>query len=378
MTRRLPRALLGLETRYVARLYVAHTVLVTFLVLVLVLALDLAGHFDRVLSAQGIVEIPDGAWRLAYYLWLRAEYNLPAILPIALTIGILWVEVRLTQGYERTMIANTGRSPGLSLLPALIVGLGVGVGQYALQAHVRPHAVTAQGEAGFRFYGSRFTAGTAPQSWRDFGSTIVYAGIRFAADGPVFVDARLYFFDDDDRLTRIVWADAAQPTDAGLLLQGEHASWPATDDPGDLVPMVMNGDWLSYAGVAPRFLPQPVLTRIAAAASGVPAQGAYRAALHERWAAIASSLATSLLVAGLSLRWMAARRGLGVPLVIVGISYVLHIAGNVLSVLGEYERLSPLVAAWALPVSLIVGSLVVILIGHWRIRRLLADLSPAG
>ncbi|MCB1404708.1 MAG: LptF/LptG family permease [Rhodobacteraceae bacterium] len=368
MIRRFPLALFGLETRYVARLYLLHTLLVAALVLALVLALDLAGRFDRVLSAEGIVETPDGALRLVYYLWLRAAYNLPAILPIALAIGILWVEVRLTQGYERSMIANTGRAPGLSLVPALVVGLAVGLGQYALQAHVRPYAVAAQGEAGFRFYGSRFRAGTAPRAWRDFGDTLIYAGIRFAADGPVLVNARLFLFDADDRLLRVIWTDAARPTEAGLMLEGDHASWPAEGDTGALVPLMMNADWLSYAGVAPRFLPQPVLRRIAAAESGVPTQGAYRAALHERWAAIAGSLALALLVAALSLRWMAARRGLLVPLVIVGAAYSLHIAGNVFSALGEYERLSPLTAAWGLPVVLLAGCGLVLGVEHWRVR----------
>lgn len=377
MRRRYPFALLGLETRYVARLYLAHTALVTFLALGLVLALDLAGHFDRVLTAQGSVEAPEGALRFAYYLWLRAEYNLPAILPISLAIGILWVEFRLTQGYERSMIANTGRAPGLSLMPALIVGLTVGLGQYALQAYVRPHAVAAQGEAGFRYYGPRFNTGTAPRSWRDFGDTLVYAGIRFAADGPVLVGARLFLFDENDRLVRVVWTDTARPTDTGLLLEGEHYSWPAEEQPGNLFPLMIDGDWLSYAGVAPRFLPQPVLSRIAAAESGVPAQGTYRAALHERWASVASSLATALLVAGLSLRWMATRRRFAVPLAIIGISYTLHIAGNVLSALGEYERLSPLAAAWGLPLCVLAGSLAVILVGHWRVRRRLAILTPA-
>lgn len=378
MTWRRPLALFGLETRYVARLYLIRTMLVAFLALVLVLALDLAGRFDQVLSAQSVVEIPDGAWRLAYYLGLRAGYNLPAILPIALAIGVLWAELRLTQGHERAMIAYTGRAPALSLLPALVVGLLVGLVQFALIAQVRPYTVAAQGEAGFRYYGSRYFGGTTQRSWRDFGDTLVYAGIRFAADGPVLVDARLFLFDDDDQLVRVVWADAAQPTAAGLLLSGDHAAWPALDSPGALVPLMIDADWLSYAGVTPRFLPQPVLQRIATATSGVPAQPAYRAALHERWAAIAGSLAMAVLMASLSLRWMAIRRGLLVPLAIAGIGYAMQIAGNVLSALGEYERVSPVLAAWGLPGAVLAGCLVAILAGHWRVRRRLAALRLDG
>jgi lipopolysaccharide export system permease protein len=379
LTRR-PFSLFGLETRYVARLYFMRTLLVTLMVMVLVLALDLAGRFDRVLTAQGLVETPEGALRLAYYLWLRSEYNLPAVLPIALMIGILWVEFSLTRGHERAMIANTGRAPGLSLVPAVLVGLAVGLTQYGLLAHVRPHAVEAQGEAGFRFYGSRFTGGTAPPAWRDFGDTVVRAGIRFGAETPVLVDLRLFAFDADNRLVLVVWSDVARPAAGAMQLEGEYARWPvdptADDDTAHLLDLAIDPDWLSYAGVQARFLPQPVLSRIAAAETGVPAQWAYRTALHERWAAIAGGVAMALLVASLSLHWVAERRGILRPLLILAAGYTLHLTGNVFSALGEYGLLAPVPAAWSPAAAVLAGCLLALLVNHWRVARRLASLRP--
>jgi lipopolysaccharide export LptBFGC system permease protein LptF len=391
MTRR-PLSILGLETRYVARLYLMRTLLVTVLLLTLVLALDLAGRFDRVVAAQGLVETPEGALKLAYYLLLRAEYNLPAILPIALAIGILWVEIRLTQGHERAMIANTGRARWLSLVPAVLVGLAVGLTQFTLLSHARPHAVQAQGEAGFRFYGSRFTGGQAPRSWRDFGDTILNAAIRFTPEGPVLIGVRLFVFDADNRLIEVIWADSARPEAGGLTLEGSHARWSvdavlpgvtaaghgADDRPDDHVALDINADWLAYAGVEARFLPNPVLTRIAAAPSGVPAQGAYRSALHERRAAVVAGIAMALLIAALSLRWLAERRGLIAPALILGAGYALQLGSNVFSALGEYERLHPALAAWGLPCAVLAGCVGIVALGHWRVARRLARLRPGG
>lgn len=379
MTRR-PLFLLGLETRYVTRLYLVHTVLVVFLILAPVLALDLAGHFDRVLTVQGRVETPDGALRLVYYLWLRAEYNLPAVLPIALMIGIVWVELRLTRGYERAMIANTGRAPGLSLVPAVLVGLVVGLTQYALLAHVRPHAVEAQGEAGFRYYGSRFTGGTASPAWLDFGSTLVRAGVRFDAETPVLVDLRLFALDAENRLAMAVWSDEARPVQGGLALEGDHARWP-DDTEGNAentppVPLSINSDWVSYAGVQPRFVPQSVLARIATAETGVPEQSAYRTALHERWAAIAGGVAMALLAASLCLHWLTERAGIKRPLAILAMGYALHLAGNVFSTLGEFGIIAPVAATWSLPVAVLLACLLALLANHWRVTRRIAALKP--
>lgn len=364
-----PLAVFGLETRYVARLYALRTALVVALALALVLALDLAGHYDRVLTAQGVAAMPEGAPRLAWYLWLRALYNLPAILPIGMGIGIVWVEFDLTRGHERAMIANTGRAPLLSLMPALVVGVAFGLAQVALLAHVRPHAVKAQGEAGFRYYGAGFAGGSAPPEWHDFGAALVHAGLRFEATGPVLVDLRLFLLDGENRLERVIWADEARPVDGAVLLAGAHATWPTEGLSDARVPLAINTDWLAHAGVEPRLLPQGALTRIAHAASGVPAANAYRAALNERHAALAAMVAMALLVASLSLRWLAARRGLMAPLVILGAAYALNLGGNVFSALGEYGRIAPVWAAWGLPVAVLGGCALVLGIGGWRMRR---------
>lgn len=373
--KRYPYALFGLETAYVSRLYLLRTVVVTGLVLVLILALDLAGNSENVLAAQGIVTVPEGAQRLAYYALLRAEYNLPAILPIGLAVGILWSELRLTRGHERAMIANTGRSPLVSLVPALLIGLAIGSAQFVLFAYARPHAVQAQGEAGFRYYGPRFNQGTSRRVWFDFDGTLINAAIRFAPEGPVLTDMRLFVLDSQNRLQRMVWAERAYPVAGGLALDhGLH--WPHDPTVSDREALVINPDWLAWAQVEPRLVPQSVLSRIAAAEEGsVPNHTAYLAALQERSATLASAVAMALMVASLCLHWMSARPGIVVPGMILAAGYALNLAGNVFSVLGEYGRLSPAVSSWSLPIAVLTACLGAVVAKHWSVTRRLRNLA---
>lgn len=370
MSARLPLALFGHETRYVTRLYLVRIVVVALVIMTLVLALDLASRFDQVLAAQGVVEVPQGFERLTYYMLLRAGYNLPAILPLATAIGIVWAEFRLVRGHERAMIANTGRAPGLSLVPAAFVGILVGLLQSTALADLRPMTVEAQGTAGFRDYGARFKGATVAPKWLFLDGRILLTSIRFDPTGPVLEDLRIFEFDADERVSRLIWAPEGRPVDGGLALLGAVAAWPAGSAP-DRVSMALNMDWLSFAGVEPRFIPRDVLTRIAEARGGVPGQSAYRAAMHERWAAIGMGLAMALAVAALSLFTMAERRGFATPFLILGAAYLLHVGQNVLSVLGEYQHLPPGVSAWLLPGVLLSGTLGVVALRAWRVARAL-------
>jgi lipopolysaccharide export system permease protein len=374
---RRPLRLLGLETRYVARLYALHIGVVLVLILALVLGLDVAGQFDRVMTAQGRVALPEGGARLAYYAALRLGYNLSAILPIALAIGILLAEVRMARSNERAMLANTGRAPSLSLVPALLVGLAVGAVQYTLLAHVRPYAVAAQGEAGFRDYGPRFQGGITAPIWFDIDGTLLKTQIAFTPAGPELLNLRMFRFDADSGLVQQIWAAHAQPLNNGLALTGPSQVWPR--DPGsgplDHIAIAINPDWLAYAGVPPRFVPQAVLTRILTDPVGVPNSANYQAIAQERWAAVALCVAIAAVMATLCLLLLGPRMRLFLPLAIAVAGYGTHVAGNIILTLGEFGRLPPLIAAWALPIALLVAVALFVLWFEARVRRKLAGLS---
>jgi lipopolysaccharide export system permease protein len=374
---RRPLRVLGLETRYVARLYAFYIVVVLIMVSARVLGLDVAGQFDLVMTAQGRVALPEGGVRLAYYAALRLGYNLPAMLPIALAIGILWAEVRLARGNERAMLANTGRAPSLSLVPALLVGLAVGVVQYTLLADVRPYAVAAQGEAGFRNYGPRFREGVTAPMWFDIDGTLLQTQILFTPEGPELRNLRLFRFDADYRLVQQIWAMRAQSIDNGLALTGASQVWPDNPSSGPLdhIAIAINPTWLDYAGVPPRFLPRAVLARILADPGGVPNKAHYQIIAQEGRAAVALCVAISAVTSTLCLLLLGSRMRLYLPLAIATVGYGIHLAGNIIVTLGEFGRLPPLIAAWSLPVTLLVGAALFILWFEARVRRKLARLN---
>ena len=371
MSARFPLALFGHETRYVTRLYLLRTLAALLVILSVVLALDLATRFDQVIAARGPVEVPQGIERLLYYALLRAAYNMPAILPLATAIGIVWAEFKLVRGHERAMIANTGRAPALSLVPAVIIGLLVGALQSVLLADLRPWSVEAQGTAGFRDYGARFTGATVAPKWLLVDGRILRSSIRFAPTGPVLTDLRIFEFDERDRLSQMIWAEEGHPSDQGLALSGARAAWPA-EQASDRVQMALDPDWLAYAGVEPRFIPRATLERIATARGGVPEQAAYRAAMNDRRAAIGMGLAMAVAVAALCLFTLSERRGLATPFVILGAAYAMHVAQNVLSVLGEFQHLGPHLSAWALPGLVLTATAAMVAWRAWSVARALS------
>lgn len=374
---RRPLRLFGLETRYVARLYVVHIGVVLVLISALVLGLDVAGQFDLVMAAQGRTALPEGGSRLAYYAWLRFCFNLPAILSIALAIGILWAEIRLARGNERAMLANTGRAPSLSLVPALLVGLAVGALQYNALAHVRPHAVAAQGEAGFRDYGLKFRGGVTAPMWLDIDGTVLQAQIDFGPDGPELRSLRAFRFDEGNRLTQQIWAARGEVVSTGLRLTGASQVWPEdpASGPPDHIAIRINPTWLEYVGVPPRFLPQPVLARILAEPGGVSNRAQYQAIAQESRAAILLCMAIAAVMATLSLLLLGPRMRLVLPLAIAGLGYGIHLAATILLTLGEFGRVSPVMAAWSLPVALLGAVLLVLTWQEARVRRRLAQIT---
>ena len=83
-------------------------------------------------------------------------------------------------------------------------------------------------------------------------------------------------------------------------------------------------------------------------------------------------LAMALGVAALCLCALRDRGGLARPLAILAAAYALHVAQIVLSVLGQYQRLDPLLSAWALPGAALAGIAAGLGWQAWRVARALA------
>lgn len=382
------RALFGIETRYVTRVYLQRVFIVGAAVLAIVLSLDLATNLAWVMSEQSAAAGREGFARLAFYLGLRAAYNLPAIVPIAAVIGVVWAEFGLAAAHERIMIFNSGRAPVRSLMPALLVGILLGLTQFAALSYARPLSVEEQARSGFRDFGPRYRAGgTTGHKWIAIEDGFVHARIDFGP--PVSLrDVMVYGLGPDGRLDIVVSAERARPTGQAGLWQFAGGSWwerpPAGGgQTGGVMPvesafelaeisLPLDPLWVDYSEVPARFLPQPVVRALAAGGPGVPEAFGYRTNYQERLAAFIHPLAMTLLGATLCLIMLRPRVPPLAPLTIGMAGYAIHVASKILSMLGEYGYIPPVVAAWTLPLAVAAGCLLLLHLRDRRVRRALA------
>ncbi len=356
MRQALAFALFGIETRYVARLYLLRLGIVAFAIAAVVLAIDIAGNFDAVMAAAGPRALPDGMSRVSVYLLLRLAYNLPAILPLATAIGIVWAEWSLARGLERTIIVNTGRSPFVSMVPVLLVGLLIGGLQYSALSVVRPMAVAAQGSMGFRYHGPRLAGATVETRWIALEGAVMHTGIGFPGGEARFSDLTLFELDRERRLRAITSAPAGWLEDGRLILDSPHR-WPPPVDAGEAGEAPEAGGagpfidpvWLRNIGIEPRFLPGRDLARLARGGPGVIDAAAFRATRQDRLAAVPRVLAMALLMATMSLAVMRPRMSIVPALKLAAAGYGLHFLSQFLSTLGQSGQVPAALAFWALP-----------------------------
>lgn len=348
-------ALLGTETRYVARLYLIRVAIVAFAIATVVLALDIAGNFEGVMAASGQQALPSGVRRVAVYLLLRLAYNLPAILPLAAAIGIVWAEWTLARSFERMIIVNTGRSPFVSLVPALLVSLLVGGIQYSALSVIRPMAVAAQGTMGFRYYGPRLSGLEPEARWILLDGAVMHARISFPEGEALFSDVTLFELGPDHRLSAAASAPQGRAQDGRLTLDAPQR-WPQPDADGatEATEVFLDPVWLRNIGIEPRFVPQRELAQLARGGPGVINAGFYRATLQDRRAAVARLVAMGVLMATLSLSLMRPRMSVAPALKLAAAGYGLHFLSQFLSTLGQNGQLATMLAFWVLPGAVII------------------------
>ena len=357
-------ALFGTETRYVSRLYLIRVIIVAFAIAIAVLAVDIAGNFDRVMTASGRQALPPGAARVLQYLLLRLAYNAPAILPLSAAVGIVWAEWTLTRGYERLIIVNTGRSPFVSLMPALMIGLLVGTLQFTALSVLRPTAVAAQGVMGFRYYGPRLSGGEPETRWIVLDRAVIHTKISFVDDKALLSDVTVFDLDADYRLRATTSAPRAQLKGARLVFDAPQR-WARQPDLG-VSEILIDPVWLRNIGIEPRFVSQRDLTHLGQGGAGILGAGLYRATQLDRMAAVPRLVALTVLMATLSLTLMRPRMSLAPALRLAAAGYGVHFLSQGLSILGENGTLPAALALWGLP-----GGIITLCLWYhlWRERK---------
>jgi len=356
MIRVIKLALFGLETRYVGKLYLQRALIALFALSAMVMAIDIAVNFDTVTSTTGARGLDETGLRIAFYLLLRFSYHLPAIIPLSCAIGIVWSEWTLARGLERAMIINTGRSGLLSLAPAALVGVMLGLLQVFSMAVLRPMSVEAHAQYGFRTnYGPRLGQMGLTEHWITLPDAILHAHIDFRVDPPDLREITIYKLGQEKRLRAIITASGAG-FEGQILTLADASVWvPEAELSAEVrTNFLLNAVWLRNTGLEPRFWTHADLNSVAGQTAGVPRPEIHRAILQSRYAGFIRLVTISLLMATLCFAKMRLRPGLSVAIKLAAVGYGLQFLTQYLTTLGKHGHLAPVVAFWALPGVVIV------------------------
>jgi lipopolysaccharide export LptBFGC system permease protein LptF len=384
----------GCETRYVLALYLQRAVIFGIVGMGVVLLLDLATSLPQLLANGPGGGAPGEISRLAYYLLLRAGYDLPALLPITAIVGVIWAEYGLANSRERIMIANSGRPPLHSLMTALLFGLLLGALQFAALAYARPAAVAAQTAGGFRYYGPKFHQPilTDPK-WIAANGTMLNARVDIGA-GVALRDVLLYSTDAAGRLEAILGAASAVPgARPGTWIFEQGSVWypslgGARRSPAEAMqpvpftrlawPLELDPLWVRDIDVLPPLLAQSDLAALAAGGSRVPDAFSYRSAYDERFAAVFSCVGMALLGAGISLLTFGQAVGARQILRLGLCGGIAYLGLGILPMLADYGVLPSLLGAWGGPLALTLGAMGLLYLRERRVRARLAGAGGRG
>lgn len=368
-------SLFGVEARYIFGLYAFRFFLLVFVVLTVVLALDVTSNLRSIISPDVSIVQPEGAARLLFYASLRAGYNLPGVFPLALILGIIWTELDLATSNERLMILNGGRRVLLSLVPALYMGLFVGLLQFGAEAYVRPLTVEQQAVNGFRGYGPKFRPWSlSDEKWFVLGNTIINARIGFAPQ--VSLNNLLMFsLDLDGNLVDIVTAEIATHTGAEDLWTLKNGSiWhvpqvtPGKEQAGSMQALSFQRSemdipvsplWLENIGISPSLLPQSTLKEITNAKNRVAGVANYISARQGRVATILQQIVVALLNASLCIRWFSPRTRPTSILKVVGLGFLVYFGFSFVAILGSSGVIPVFAATMAIPTIMMLGVVMV-------------------
>jgi lipopolysaccharide export LptBFGC system permease protein LptF len=358
----------GLYSRYMLGAYLRHTLMVCAALMTIALTIDLWPQVP-LFSGDPLHVI----WSILKLAALRLPDLLPPFVPFAVFLGVVWSESAFTESRERLLIWNSGRSPPLCLIPALMAGLVLGLFLFALDGFVRPAAIHVQmterlGREGIRLDRSQ----SGGSHWIALPDGLLRAEIEY---GPPLKlhDATIYKLDSDGHLAEVDTASVAQPQKDGMWLLQDGRYWRADfADRGNvlstgareeneipfrrrILAMSLNQLWLSNLGLSPQYLRLGELHTLAHAQIMSRDLSGYKTRLQILFGETLFTCVMAVLGAALSMLYFAyATRWFALVTVLLA-GYLAHFASKAFSLMGEFGYISPFLAGWLAPLLLIAA-----------------------
>ena len=359
----------GLYTRYMLGAYLRQTMMVIAALMTIALTIDLWPQVP--LFSGNPLHVVFGILRLAL---LRVPDLLPPFVPFAAFLGVVWSESAFTESRERLLIWNSGRSPLFCLVPALLAGLVMGLGLFALDAWLRPAAIHVQmaeklGREGIRLERSQ----SGGSHWIALPDGLLRADIEYGP--PVRLhNVTVYKLDTEGHLAEVDTAALAQPLTKDRWLLQDGRSWEASaSEPGNVltttanreelevpfkarsIAMALDDRWLRSLGLSPQYLRLGDLKALARAKIMSRDLNGYQTRLQLIFGEILFTAVMSLLGAVLAMLYFAFQtRWLALVGVLLA-GYLAHFASKAFQLMGEFGYMAPFFAGWLAPLLLLGG-----------------------
>ena len=358
----------GLYSRYMLGAYLRHTMMVSAALMTIALTIDL---WPQVALFSG--NPLHVMWSLGRLAVLRLSDLLPPFIPFATFLGVVWSESAFTESRERLLIWNSGRSPLLCLMPALLTGLLMGAFLFVVDAWARPVAIHVQMADGLGREGIRLDRGKSGGThWIALPDGLLKAAIQY---GPPLElhDATIYKLDSDGHLAEVDTAAVATPAGNGVWrLTGGHFWRADFANQGNVlstsahkeneipfqtrtIPMSLNELWLSNLGLSPQYLFLSDLRRLARAPIMSRDLSGYQTRLETVFGETLFTCLMAFLAAALSMLYFAFNTRWFALVAVLLAGYLAHFASKAFGLMGEFGYISPFLAGWLAPLLMLAA-----------------------
>jgi len=307
---------------------------------------------------------------------LRLPDLLPPFVPFATFLGVVWSESAFTESRERLLIWNSGRSPLLCLMPAVLAGLVMGVGLFAMDAWLRPAAIHVQiaerlGREGIRLDRSQ----SGGSHWMALPDGLLRADIEY---GPPLRlhDVTVYKLDSAGHLAEVDNAASATPLTKEVWQLEDGRSWHASAaEPGNVlststsreeaetpfrtreISMVLDELWLRNLGLSPQYLRLGDLGKLAGAQIMSRDLNAYKTRRQTIFGEVLLTVSMALIGASLAMLYFAFQTRWVALVGVLMAGYLAHFASKAFQLMGEFGYMAPFFAGWLAPILMILGVL---------------------
>ena len=333
---------------YTAKMFLIRTAAFLIGLIIILESLDLLGESGKILAAAGNSE--GDLWT---YVSLRVPQLIQLFLPFSVLLATLVTLATLNQNSEVVIFKASGISAHQILGPLVVAALGIAAVNFVFNERI----VTRASETLRAWQDNDYRKGSSgpvaqQESWVRGGDDLFHAGSVSGSGAATTLRDVTIYDRTDNRLTKVVMADAARPVSGGWRLtgvkvfdvgKGSLTSALTLDFASNVV-----ARQFTTVSVTPAFVPfWDLIPQIREQRSaGKPVDQLIAAAHHK----VAGPLSAALMpLLGAVAAFGLARSGRLFVRAVIGmfLGFAFFVADNFMIAMGNFGTVPPIVAAWS-------------------------------